>query len=178
MNFTALESRFKSTWRTLPSSPRTMGGASASQVITFRPLLSANGSMVMAAASSMARGEKSSSMTVILPASILDRSNTSLISSSRWRALRKTRSRPWRCLALTSPRLPFMTSSVKPRIEFMGVRSSWLMLARNSLFSRLAARACSYRLAFSMAIAAWAASMVAISSSSSLKESAVSFSVQ
>ena len=42
------------------------------------------------------------------------------------------------------------SSSAKPRIEFSGVRSSWLTLARNSLLSRLD----SYRARFDSAICA------------------------
>jgi hypothetical protein len=39
-----------------------------------------------------------------------------------------------------------LSTSVKPRIAFIGVRISWLMLARKSLFARLAASASSFAL--------------------------------
>ena len=37
-----------------------------------------------------------------------------------------------------------MTSSVMPMTAFSGVRISWLILARNELFARLAASAASF----------------------------------
>ena len=66
-----------------------------------------------------------------MPASILDKSNTSLI---RWR-----RSLPASCMtcaflcSTASSSLPPSAMSLdKIRIEFNGVRNSWLMLAKNS----------------------------------------------
>ncbi len=49
-----------------------------------------------------------------------------------------TRARYSRCRGVSSVS---RASSVMPMIPFMGVRISWLMLARNSLFARLAASA-------------------------------------
>ena len=40
--------------------------------------------------------------------------------------------------AFSGPTLPSCMSSVNPMMELRGVRSSWDMFARNSLFSRLA----------------------------------------
>ena len=49
-------------------------------------------------------------------------------------------------VALLGVRSVSRASSVMPMIPFMGVRISWLMLARNSLLARLAARAASLAL--------------------------------
>jgi len=143
VNFTALETRLTRIWRTLPSSPRMSGGRAPSWVWIASDLAAASGSSEVTTSSISPRGAKSASTRVILPASILERSSTSLIKASRLRALRSTRSSALVCLGLTAPSVPLPTSSVKPRIAFIGVRSSWLMLARNSLLRRLAARACS-----------------------------------
>ncbi len=43
------------------------------------------------------------------------------------------------CLALRGPRSPEPSMSAKPMMALRGVRSSWLMAARNELFWRLAA---------------------------------------
>ena len=45
------------------------------------------------------------------------------------------------CLSLSSPKLPSSNRSEKPMTEFRGVRSSWLMVARNSLLVLFAASA-------------------------------------
>src|SRR5437879_11276712 len=60
-----------------------------------------------------------------------------MIPSKDW-AEECTMSRYSRCSGLRSVS---SASSVMPRIPFMGVRISWLMLARNSLLARLAASA-------------------------------------
>ncbi len=46
-----------------------------------------------------------------------------------------------RTLAPTAPAMPLRKRSEKPMMALSGVRSSWLMPARNSLFARLAASA-------------------------------------
>ncbi len=50
--------------------------------------------------------------------------------------LTRPRHSRWSCVNLVSS-----SKSVMPRMPFIGVRISWLMLARNSLFARLAASA-------------------------------------
>ena len=75
--------------------------------------------------------------SVIRPASTLDRSRIPLISSSRWRPLRRIASRNSRCCPLTGPMPPESRRSENPMMALSGVRSSWLMLARNSLLSRV-----------------------------------------
>ncbi len=74
----------------------------------------------------------------ILPASICDRSNTSLISVSRWRELVRMSPRYSWWAGAIEPTLPSCISWAKPMTALSGVRSSCDMLARNSLFSRLA----------------------------------------
>jgi hypothetical protein len=54
------------------------------------------------------------------------------------------------------------TSSVMPMMPFMGVRISWLMLARNSLFARLAASAASRACSSSMRPASRSATSLTI----------------
>ncbi len=48
-----------------------------------------------------------------------------------------------RCLSLTGPAPPSSRISENPMIELSGVRSSWLILARNPDFARFAASAAS-----------------------------------
>ena len=84
--------------------------------------------------SQTSRIEKSSLRTSILPLSILARSRMSLIIASSilpddWMLPAYRRCRSLSCS------VPERTSE-KPMIELSGVRSSWLMVARKSLFSR------------------------------------------
>ena len=75
-----------------------------------------------------------------LPASTLEKSRMSLMMVSSASPERRTVSAYSRCSAVSS-----VSSSrpVMPITPFIGVRISWLMLARNSLLCRLAASACS-----------------------------------
>ena len=91
---------------------------------------------------------RSKSMTSIssLRASILEKSRMSLMRPRRASAELFTVSRYVRCSSVRSvPR----ARSVMPITPFIGVRISWLMLARNSLFARLAASAASFACASS-----------------------------
>src|SRR5205823_11175631 len=74
------------------------------------------------------------------PASILEKSRRSLLMPSRFLPERCTVSAYLRC-ALVSP--VSSNSSVIPRTPFIGVRISWLILARNELFAWLADSAAS-----------------------------------
>ena len=78
--------------------------------------------------------------TLSLPASIFEKSRMSLMTVSSDSPDDLTMSRYSRCSAVRS--VP-SASSVMPMTPFIGVRISWLMLARNSLFARLAASAAS-----------------------------------
>ena len=74
------------------------------------------------------------------PASILDRSSTSLISCSRWRPLRAMWPRYSCRRGDPAGTMPACISSAKPMMALSGVRSSCDMLATNWLFRRLASR--------------------------------------
>ena len=82
--------------------------------------------------------EYSDSASSMRPASILERSSTSLIRRSRCLPLVWMSASGSPNSAGTGPYSPSVSISVKPRIAFSGVRSSWLMLARNSDFALLA----------------------------------------
>ncbi len=69
------------------------------------------------------------------PASILEKSSMSLITVRRFRPEDLTMPRNSRCSVVM---WESRANSVIPRMPFMGVRISWLMLARNSLLARLA----------------------------------------
>ena len=101
--------------------------------------------------STMARREKSSCAMVILPASILEKSSTSLMTWSRALALSTAASANsrWR-----GSRRVCASNSTMPRMPLNGVRISWLMLARNSLLALLARLACSAA-AWASVAAAW-----------------------
>ena len=84
--------------------------------------------------------ENGSGLSSNRPASTFEKSRMSLMTSSRdsaelWATSRYSR---W----LGSSLVPSASSSI-PSTPFIGVRISWLMLARNSLFARLAASAAS-----------------------------------
>ena len=48
--------------------------------------------------------------------------------------------RSCRCRSVIGPSMPFRMTREKPMIEFSGVRSSWLMFARNWVFTRSISR--------------------------------------
>ena len=74
-----------------------------------------------------------------LPASILDRSRMSLMIASRCSAAPAILPN---LSAWSASRLPRRCRTcVRPMMAFIGVRISWLMLARNALLARLAASA-------------------------------------
>jgi len=100
-----------------------------------RPFSWALNESASAASSTAANREKSISSKSILPASIFDRSRISLMIVMRWSAdlLTIPKSSLW-----LSVRSVSINMSAIPITPFMGVRISWLMLARNSLFALLA----------------------------------------
>ncbi len=73
-----------------------------------------------------------------LPDSILDKSRMSLISSSKCLPLRSIVAIAFVCRSLLEPNTPSKKPSDMPRIAFRGVRSSWLMFAKNSSLRRVA----------------------------------------
>ena len=78
-----------------------------------------------------------------IPDEILDRSRMSLISASKCSPLDSTIAIAFNCLSFSEPKISSLRDSDIPKIEFSGVRSSWLMLARNSSLSLVARRSCS-----------------------------------
>ena len=86
----------------------------------------------------LSRRPKAADSSVILPDSIFERSRMSLSSVSRALEDCLTVSRYSRCSSLRSVS---SAMSVIPITAFIGVRISWLMLARNSDFNRAASRA-------------------------------------
>ena len=127
----ALDSRLKRLCRTLVASARMApipSGQSTSRAFAF---FCASGSMVVTTSRTMAAASNVSGRNSSLPDSIRDRSSTSLISASRclaapWIFLRSGRkSSSLRSVASSR------SSSVYRMMAFSGVRSSWLMFARN-----------------------------------------------
>ena len=82
--------------------------------------------------------EKVSGSNSIFPASIFARSSTSLISCSKCWPLVKISLRNSFWFGFSGPTLPSTRISAKPITALSGVRSSCDILARNSLFKRLA----------------------------------------
>ena len=109
------------------------------QVIS-RPFSCARGPRDLSASPRLGRRANSICSSTSRRASILEKSSRSLISSRSAPAEDLTRVRYSRCSALSS--VP-SASSDRPMMAFIGVRISWLMLARNSLLARLAASAAS-----------------------------------
>ncbi len=85
------------------------------------------------------RRETWSIFKVILPLSILDMSSTSLISPSRCWLEREIFFR--QCCTCWRFSILAVAIAVMPTMAFMGVRMSWLMLDKNSLFALLACSA-------------------------------------
>ena len=147
VNLAALDSRLNRPWRTLVRSARITpkpGGHRCASALAF---FSTSGLMVAATSSIIVATSKVSRNSSILPASILDISRMSLISASRClpAALIFSRSRH-EARPGAGRRLPRAASRSNPRMALSGVRSSWLMLARNRLLVRLAVSAASLAL--------------------------------
>jgi len=98
---------------------------------------------------------KSVGSRLILPASILEKSRMSLMMPSRWWAALLTLSSCWRWRSVAMSR---RIRWVRPMMAFIGVRISWLMLARKELLERLAASAASLAAASSAVRAATSSS--------------------
>src|SRR5262249_52693180 len=99
-----------------------------------------------------------------LPASIFDRSRISLMRLRRWVPAAFTRRNGSSAFSVPKRAAFVDIISVRPMMALSGVRSSWLMLARNCDLRSLASASCrllswisSNSRTFSMAIAAWSA---------------------
>ena len=141
LNFTALESRFSRIWRSLPRSARTPEDDTA-RVRTSIPFRWACGATRDTASVIAPAGASGSTCSSIRPDSIFARSRMSLIKASKCLPLASTSWTNLTCSGESDSWPSSRRSSEKPMIAFSGVRSSCDMLARNSLFWRLAVSSC------------------------------------
>ena len=137
----ALPTKFTITWRRRPGSPRTRSGTSgATRNNNSSCFWCARIAKAFMVSRSMESSEKSITSTPILPDSILEKSRISLMIFNSASADDLTRLMYSRCSALSS------VSSAKvvmPMMPFIGVRISWLMLAKKSLLTCAARSAAS-----------------------------------
>ena len=140
VNLTALDKRLSRACDRRVASPRRRCGRWSASSTSSRPFWPARSATIAPQRASSASTENTASSSASLPASILDRSRMSLMSCSRcWAAVvslsMRSRARPsWQ-----SRRIRW----ARPMMAFIGVRISWLMLARKALLARLAASAAS-----------------------------------
>ena len=139
VNLIALPARLTSICRRRPGSPFKKSGTSGAmkqrKAIPFRTALTLIATLN---SSRSAAKSKSRDCSSILPASILERSRMPFRMSSSDSALLRIVAARRRCFASSDVS---RSSSVIPSTPFIGVRISWLMAARNSLFAALAASA-------------------------------------
>ena len=122
---------------TRAGSPTSVSGTAASVSIVSAIFFVAARSISRALLSVMrCRSEKSTDSSSSLPASILEKSRMSLSRSSKNSALVWAISRCWRVFPLSAGSRK--ASFCIPMTAESGVRISWLTMARNSLFMRLA----------------------------------------
>ena len=141
VNLTALPIRLCRICRSRLGSARTWDGRSpAIWQSSFRPLDLADSACISTVSRARVRRSKSICSKSRWPASIFEKSRMSLMMRSSERAERWMVSAYWRCFSCKGV---LSSSSVIPNTPFIGVRISWLMVARNSLFALLAASACS-----------------------------------
>ncbi len=122
-----------------PASVSMRSGVPGSMVaLSARPFSSASGSIDFISVSTVALTNTRSGMTSTLPASIFERSRMSLISASRSLPADEIVSANSTCSGVRLPSLLSASSLARMSEELSGVRSSWLMLARNSFLYWLA----------------------------------------
>ena len=133
VNLSALLVRFISTCRSRPGSPcKRTGTASSTKPTSSTPRRLASSDSVSSTASMTRRTSKSISSRSSLPASIFEKSRTSFSTAIRLAAHARARSRKSR---RSSASVVSSASSVIPKMPFIGVRISWLIVARNSDFA-------------------------------------------
>ena len=141
VNFTALESRFSTIclsrrWSATRRMPWPIRAVSLSCLSSARPDTTRIASLRNGSSSTCSGSSR------IRPASILDMSRTSLITSSRYWPLWWMSEQYSRYLSVPrGPNMPAAMISENPIIALSGVRSSWLILARNFDFAWLASSA-------------------------------------
>jgi hypothetical protein len=142
VNFIAFPTRFNSTCRIRVLSPSTTAGTFGStRQISSNPASaarSANNSTLAPTHPRISTGTRSTSSRRL---SIREKSRMSLMISSSDSPAVRTVSRYSRCSASTSVS---SSSAVSPITAFIGVRISWLMLARNSPLACAAPSAASF----------------------------------
>ena len=141
VNFTAFEARLSRICLMRPASPTSIAGTSGRQyAISSRPLACAASARRTASSSTRVRGLKGAGSRSTLPASSFEKSRMSLIRVSRASPAPLTPSAYWRWV---SSKGVSSNRPVSPITPFIGVRISWLIVARNSDFKRLASSAAS-----------------------------------
>src|SRR5258705_9690148 len=132
VNLMAFERRFNSTCLTFRSSARM--SATRSSMTWWRAMSRRSArSRTRVTAFWIAWGKSNSlASSSIRPASIFDRSRMSLMRDSRCRPDSRMSCRYSVCFSLMAPNIPWASTSENPMTALSGVRSSWLMLARNS----------------------------------------------
>ncbi len=148
VNLMALPTRLMSTWRSRSASPtRASGTSGATRHASSSDRWWARRASICRVSPSMSRSANGLAFRSSLPASIFEKSRMSFMIRSSASAEFLTMPRNCRCSGSSGVA---RTSSVMPMMPFIGVRTSWLMLARNSLLARLAASAASLALARSI----------------------------
>ncbi len=130
LNLIALEIKLRTIWRSCSRSARTKREAPPRQWIATWPRAAAGATSGKALPISRC-GSRVSRSSASSPASISASWRTELISESRWRPERWMCSAYSTCSAVIAPGSKSRRSA-KPITPLSGVRSSWLMLARNS----------------------------------------------
>ena len=140
VNLTALSSRFNSTCRNRVGSVVTARGRGPAGTAATRTRRSAARAAATARASVTARhGRHRTHSSSTFPASIFDRSSTSLMSRSRCPPFRRMARTCW--VRSASPSRGSSSMSAYPMTAAIGVRTSWLMFARNCDLATFAASA-------------------------------------
>ena len=133
VNFMALLIRLIITWRSLPGSPINFVSISGwIRHANSNPFSNARGARISTVLSMVCRTSKLMDSISNFPASILEKSRISFMSDKRLSALELTISANSYCSDVS-----FVSSKrfVIPITALMGVRISWLILARKSLFA-------------------------------------------
>ncbi len=138
VNFTALPIRLNRAWRMRTGSARIQGSSAWTDACSCKPFRSASGRSIRTTLSTVSPMSIGSGESSRRPASILEKSMTSLSScASIWPQATAWSSSP----RPSSERASRSSRCSTPSTPFIGVRISWLMLARNCDFASVAASA-------------------------------------
>ena len=139
VNLTALLTRLAITWRRRRASPiRASGMVGGTWLISSTPFSLARTLKGRRALTTASRRLNSTGDSSSFRASIFEKSRMSLMTLRSVSADSRAITRYSRCSSASGV---CRVRSVMPMMPFIGVRISWLMLARNSLLARLAASA-------------------------------------